>query len=338
MVPSAKAPRLLIPVGPGAGAALARYPAALPLGRAAARALMASWFRVGGAAGTAERLEVRGNSEGIDTYLAEILGSPIVVSLGIGTNRINRKPVIGIFTPRGVPLGYAKVGGAPYAANLVVREARALDELSSHEFATFGHPRLIHTGTWHDNEVLVSTFMATSWWRAGRKKGVPEHIEAELADRFGQGQMPLAESPLWVRVRRSAEHLAHDRFLVAIEQVERRWGGDVVKTTAWHGDLTPWNVGWTSGRTVNIWDWERFEIGVPSGLDRLHWVVQAETPGSPEIRWRKLAQRSDYPTPTRAAYLAALAERFLEGGDAGHARADSLLDALDLLWVQETQV
>ena len=43
---------------------------------------------------------------------------------------------------------------------------------------------------------------------------------------------------------------------------------------SWHGDWTPWNMA-SSGRRVLVWDWERFESGVPIGYDAVHYQLQA---------------------------------------------------------------
>ena len=61
----------------------------------------------------------------------------------------------------------------------------------------------------------------------------------------------------------------------------RRWTGSVAPPPngplplgAWHGDWTPWNMSRRRGR-LQLWDWERFETGVPLGLDRCHYGVNA---------------------------------------------------------------
>lgn len=332
IVPSRRAPRLLIPVRSRAAASsIARYPAALTPWRGAARAGMATWLRLGGRAFGAGYLEVRGNFEGIDTYLAEVLGSPVVVSLGVGVDRINRKAVLGIFSPGGKPLAYAKVGETPYTAALVAREAQALDVLAGLESVTFRHPRRMHLGRWNGSQVLVSSFLPTDWWRVGRRRSVPAHIGGELADRFGQGPTPLGDTPLWSRVRESAIRLDDDRFLAAVYKVEYRWGSEIVRTTAWHGDLTRWNVGWGPGDTVSIWDWERFELGVPEGLDEVHWSLHSHSATTPEGICAHLERYAVAPPAIQAAYLVTMVERFLEGGPPGQARADRLLDAVGML-------
>ena len=42
---------------------------------------------------------------------------------------------------------------------------------------------------------------------------------------------------------------------------------------SWHGDWTPWNMAFSGGRVL-VWDWERFENGVPVGFDAVHYQLQ----------------------------------------------------------------
>ncbi|HLU72582.1 MAG TPA: hypothetical protein VKZ82_10385 [Nonomuraea sp.] len=43
---------------------------------------------------------------------------------------------------------------------------------------------------------------------------------------------------------------------------------------AWHGDLSPWNVAPAGDGRLLVWDWERYEVGVPYGFDALHHLFQ----------------------------------------------------------------
>ncbi|MGV9303735.1 hypothetical protein [Nonomuraea sp. NPDC003727] len=43
---------------------------------------------------------------------------------------------------------------------------------------------------------------------------------------------------------------------------------------AWHGDLSPWNIAPTGDGRLHVWDWERYEVGVPPGFDALHHLFQ----------------------------------------------------------------
>jgi aminoglycoside phosphotransferase (APT) family kinase protein len=52
------------------------------------------------------------------------------------------------------------------------------------------------------------------------------------------------------------------------------WCGTAqVELGACHGDWTPWNMNIHNGR-VQVWDWEKFTVGVPVGFDAAHCFVQ----------------------------------------------------------------
>jgi len=61
-----------------------------------------------------------------------------------------------------------------------------------------------------------------------------------------------------------------------VDKVCDRFGATSVPFSCWHGDWTAWNMGRSRGKVL-VWDWERFETGVPSGLDPLHYHVNAVT-------------------------------------------------------------
>ncbi len=93
---------------------------------------------------------------------------------------------------------------------------------------------------------------------------------------------------------------------------------------AWHGDLNPGNA--RLGRTRSlVWDWERFQHGVPLGLDLLHHdlhvdlTVTGSAPADAALRLLAGAPAALAPlgvgpaeaAVTARAYLLALAARYL---------------------------
>jgi hypothetical protein len=112
-----------------------------------------------------------------------------------------------------------------------------------------------------------------------------------------------------------------------------------VATGAWHGDLNSGNVALVPG-VCPVWDWERFETGVPIGFDLLHHDlheaitvhgVAAETAARRLVREaaRTLAPLGVLPATADAvarAYLVTLACRYLvdnqvgAGASLGHVR------------------
>jgi len=67
-----------------------------------------------------------------------------------------------------------------------------------------------------------------------------------------------------------------DRLGEALERLRVASSDRPLPLGAWHGDWTPWNMSRRKGR-LQLWDWERFETGVPRGLDRCHYGVNAVT-------------------------------------------------------------
>ncbi len=106
---------------------------------------------------------------------------------------------------------------------------------------------------------------------------------------------------------------------------------------AWHGDWTPWNMSRRRGR-LQLWDWERFETGVPMGLDRCHYGVNTitHTQGFDQgsiVRGLELAGIPEEPGSDEhlvaAAYLAAIACRYLVGAE-GH-RGETIADRAEVM-------
>ena len=157
---------------------------------------------------------------------------------------------------------------------------------------------------------------------------MPAPLEAmhDFAACFRSEPIPLVETALWrdaIRIRDLlTDEPAASQYRGSLEAVERYAGDEALPVGAWHGDWTPWNMGWRGKRLV-LWDWERFQIGAPFGLDALRYAVDA--------RCRKDGFRADavlaglvdaghaarIDAPVRsvpaAAYLAILAGRSLEG-------------------------
>ncbi|MEW9554199.1 hypothetical protein [Nonomuraea sp. NPDC050783] len=79
-----------------------------------------------------------------------------------------------------------------------------------------------------------------------------------------RGLAVLVLSALPVRRRSRAPR---PLLLAAIAEIAATGDG---RAAAWHGDLAPWNVCPAPDGRLLVWDWERYEIGVPAGFDALH--------------------------------------------------------------------
>jgi hypothetical protein len=76
------------------------------------------------------------------------------------------------------------------------------------------------------------------------------------------GLAVLALSPLPVRRGRVPESL----LLAAVKEIAATGRTH----PAWHGDLSPWNMCPSPDGRLLVWDWERYECGVPYGFDAVH--------------------------------------------------------------------
>jgi hypothetical protein len=84
-----------------------------------------------------------------------------------------------------------------------------------------------------------------------------------------RGLEVLAVSPL--PVRRRARRVDADLLVRAVKEIAGTGGAAGV---AWHGDLSPWNIAPSADGRLLVWDWERYEVGVPYGFDVLHHFLQ----------------------------------------------------------------
>jgi hypothetical protein len=135
-----------------------------------------------------------------------------------------------------------------------------------------------------------------------------------------RGLAVLALSPLPVRRRRVPRPL----LLAAIDEIARTGGA----RPAWHGDLAPWNICPAPDGRLLVWDWERYEIGVPYGFDAVHHFFQRAlrgmSPRDAALACVARAARELAPLGLSAAaakqtalrYLIALADRHAADGHA----------------------
>lgn len=351
LLPSSRSPRLLLPSDRVAAAAsVLRFSAVAGPAEIGVRTLASLALRAGATRALPERLRVHldpadaAPAESLADALARSLGaSRTTFSLGVGPARVNRKPVLQVFDERGRSRGFAKLGDSPTAAAHVRAESAALEVLAATPLTTLRVPRPLHVGTWRDVDVLVQEDLAVGPGAAfARGTALRERAAAELEEAYAEEAAPLDGLPWWERCRSRAD-AAPDRTAVArlgaaMEAVARRHPSPV-PVSAWHGDWTPWNMapgrGTDGGRVLLVWDWERFETGVPAGMDRVHFAVNAATlrhGATPAVVLDALPGSG----PVEAAYLVAITARYLEmssapGGELIVPRALATLAALESL-------
>ena len=281
VIPNADSPRLLVPLSDpaAAGRSMQRFSAALSVPEAARRMALGAALRVGAARMFGDRVQVVAapGTDSLARYLSGVLDENVTFSLGIGNARVNRKPVLQVFGPEGQDLAFVKIGNTPLSRSEVSGEAESLEALAAKQWSGLEIPRVLHTGTWNEMFVLVMSSLPTSLQRTPKsRRTIPEQAMNELSVAFSEGTQPLTCTPLWGRLERSAKSVTDDhqreRLLHALETVATRAGGRPWHIGAWHGDWTPWNMA-RLGQVVQLWDWERFETGVPAGLDKFHFTV-----------------------------------------------------------------
>jgi hypothetical protein len=115
---------------------------------------------------------------------------------------------------------------------------------------------------------------------------------------------------------------------VLIDAIGSRTAG--LPAGAWHGDWSPWNLGWVRDR-LWAWDWEYCRTDVPVGLDVPHFAFQRRFIGAREPLERAFAEARDttaealsrlgYAPADRATihavHVAELAIRYLEADALG---------------------
>lgn len=283
VVPGFGDPRLLVPLVPGRAAArsVLRFSASTTYRDGIARAAISGMARVSRSF-LSDRVVVEDASRSsLLVHLSEQLGTPVVASLGVGKPRVNRKPVLQLFDERGGVLGFAKVGHTPRAAADVTAEATALRQVGRREWQHLDVPDVVDLSTWRDQPVLVVSALGAGPGQARHdERRPPLAAMDELSAAFDEGAARLAQLPWWTRQQAGAALVSDAATRRRLERVllatSERAGHRLLRVSAWHGDWTPWNMAAGRGR-ARVWDWERFERGVPAGLDRLHYAVNLST-------------------------------------------------------------
>jgi hypothetical protein len=265
-------------------------------------------------------------------YLRKVLDRDLVVSLRVGPPRANRKPVLELLSPGGEMLGFAKVGVTSLTRELVRVEATALDVLGAAGLTRLEAPLLLHHGQWKEHEVLVQTPLSGSGRAVSR--AMLTSAMAELATAGGVTTQVVGQSGYWRTLRARLEACAGREPAAALLQVmdDLQATADVTSLAfgSWHGDWTPWNMA-CSGDQLLVWDWERFESGVPIGYDAVHYQLQGEVERNGAGGARSATEAALFTAPmtlgplgvrpgsavfVAALYLVEIATRYLQDGAA----------------------
>ncbi|GGO75257.1 hypothetical protein [Nocardioides deserti] len=324
LVPSARRPRLVVPVASrmAAGRSLCRFSADSSAGQVVRR--VAGAAVVGATRGSVlgTRVSVNGGStDSFARHLEGLMGHPVVFSVGVGSERVNRKPVLQVFDERGRTVAFVKIGDSDVSRADVAAEGSHLRRIAAAPLHHVVAPRVLHESCWHGRVVLVLEALTTRHAGVPRPRRTrtapPAAAMAELARAFAQPEVPLEGLPWWAEQRRLTTRMLDPtwgrRVRRAMDRLEARAAGRPWAVGAWHGDWTPWNMA-PRGDKVHLWDWERFETGVPQGLDLLHHVVNVATVragASPAVVVGALPAGSPRERVLAGAYLVAVTNRYL---------------------------
>ena len=355
VLPDPARTRMLLPSHRVAAArSLLRFSGALEPRERLQRTVLSAALRPGGTSVLRHRVSVGDPAGSLVETLAERWPfegprQELHCSLTLGPARANRKPVMELFGARGQRLGFLKVGVGEGAAAHVRRESANLREVGRASLPDhLRTPALLDAFDWRGLPLLVMTSLPTS--PRQRRLGiadVPHDTMLGFARAFAGPGLPLTRTAAWDRMTARRPELGatpyRDRLLDLLDRLAGAADEVELETGAWHGDWTPWNMA-SSRRGIALWDFERFETGVPVGLDECHYVVnEAFYAGTPDpLRARAaldtLGTDLSPGSPggvTAAAYVGFVVERYLQAGavpDRALAeRIDALLALGDLL-------
>jgi hypothetical protein len=285
VVPYARGPKLLVPLGSRRVAAAAvrqcaRQPGTMARLRHDAVALALRC----GALPALLRDRVRLHAgDSIDSYLKAALGTELSLSIHIGPAREGRKPLLRLLSPAGETLGFAKLGTCPLTRELVEAETAALTGLSQVALDGVAVPSVLHSGQWRGYQVLVESPLPLWLPRVPVTVSRLSKAMREIASARGVTQGWLATSPYWAglqaRLGRTGGSALAGRDLGgsalggAAQRLVERCHDLGLRYGAWHGNWVPSNMANTE-RGLLVWSWERFAAGVPLGFDALHHALQ----------------------------------------------------------------
>lgn len=240
--------------------------------RSAVRVLAAAVLATGVGRWWPHRMRVRREGPSIEHQLSETLGRPVRVAVFLGPPRANRKPVLQVMDTRGRLIAYAKVATGELTTRIAETEARALGRIPHDRLVTVRAARLLATTWWGDRLVTVQSALPVP----ARSREVPPALLDDAVREIAAVEEPVrrtpfASSPLAASSLGAADRLSPDsahRVRALVAQIVDR--DPELELGSWHGDFSAWNMALGTDGRLLVWDWERFEGGVPVGFDLLH--------------------------------------------------------------------
>jgi hypothetical protein len=214
----------------------------------------------------------------IERELAAVFGQEVTLGIQLGPPRANRKPVLQVLDARGRPLGVGKLAVDPLTRRLITAERAALDRIATLSLPGVEVPTVLHFGAWNRTRLLVMSPLPLA--RAVGDVPADQRVGAmvTVARAAGTSRQRLEGSACLDRMlmlagRMSPGDPVRTKALDVLSLVSGR--GDAWEFGAWHGDWTTWNMA-RHGDRLLLWDWERFEVGVPVGWDALHHALRSQ--------------------------------------------------------------
>ncbi|MBA2446164.1 MAG: hypothetical protein H0V49_12655 [Nocardioidaceae bacterium] len=212
-------------------------------------------------------------------HLARELNFPrLLAAMTVRRKNPNAKPTLQLFTPGGVPMGYAKLGWSQATRAMVQTEAASLEAVSG-KLTSVLAPHVMAKGIWNGRYYVVVSPLPESVRRWSTPPLQAPHLILDVAHSGEVAHGHLAGSPYERRLRQQLDEVGETpetRILSA--WLDRLVGESFpLEFGRWHGDWVAWNMG-SAGAKVAVWDWEHSAPLVPVGFDALHWHFQQTLP------------------------------------------------------------
>ncbi|MFL5791476.1 MAG: hypothetical protein ACJ76A_08220 [Actinomycetota bacterium] len=288
-------------------------------------------------------LFVRGDDP-LRASIREALGADVDFACAVRAPGPFRKPVLQVVAD-GELVAYAKVAWNAVTAANVAAEHRALLALEANAASSLGAPAPITVVEHRGFPVLLTRPMPRELRRfdAGR-----DELDPAITRLIGELGAPSAGGdPIAARLRSRLRAASGGSLASVASTVERLLDAigsraAAIPVGAWHGDWSPWNLGWVGSR-LWAWDWEYCRTDVPIGLDLPHFAFQRSFIGERQPLARSFSQarattaealsRLGYAPADRATihavHVAEIAIRYLEADAIGVAPNPRFVEGAD---------
>lgn len=270
------------------------------------------------------------DSQTLRSYLSEIMGTDLRLSIAVGPPRPNRKPIVRCYDGPNL-VAVAKLGPDPHTAAMVANEGDWLEILEK-EPLDVATPTVLHRGTYGPNELLVLEPFVVDGPSSIHVADVPLQLTRDLRERFDDGGL-LIDGGWWTELQGRLAAPELSQFSQIAAELARDETFRSLESSMWHGDWSPWNMGKLRNGRLIVWDWERATIGTPVGFDLLHLHYQyGDGFDAAQLPMAELGVSSMQKRLTTIAYFLELAARHYEGGALGSARQRDVETQLRALW------